>query len=126
MEMDTDLGFQSLTKTIIRAALDVSNSLGCGFLEVVYKNALYEELLFRELSVQKERSFEVFYREKRVGFYVADLVVQNCIIIELKTVAALTQVHQSELVNYLRASNIPVGLLMNFGLPRLAWKRIAA
>jgi GxxExxY protein len=114
----------ALTGKIIGGALNVSNGLGCGFLESVYKNALYEELISVGIHVQKESSFEVFYKEKRVGTYVADLAVEGRVIVELKAVSGLMSVHHAQLLNYLRASRIAVGLLINFGVPRLEWKRL--
>jgi GxxExxY protein len=102
----------------------VSNSLGHGFLEAVYKNALIIELEARDLSVRKEQSFPVRYRDKQVGFYLADLVVENRVIIELKAVDGLSQNHTAQVLNYLKASGLPIGILLNFGKPRLEMKRI--
>lgn len=124
MARKVDAAASGLTEQIIGGAIDVSNNLGHGFLEAVYRNALAVELEFRGLSVAKEQSFPVHYREKRVGFYIADLIVENIVIVELKAVDALNQSHTSQILNYLKASNLQVGLLFNFGKPRLEFKRL--
>lgn len=114
----------SLTKAIIGAAFTVSNSLGHGFLEIIYKNALAEELETQGLRIAKEKPFPVFYRGKQMGQYVADLVVENRVIVELKAVDDLVQAHRAQLLNYLKASSIPIGLLLNFGRPKIQVKRV--
>jgi GxxExxY protein len=119
-----DPGLDGLTEKVIGGAFAVSNSLGHGFLEAVYKNALMVELEARDPSVRKEQSFSVRYRDKQVGFYLADLVVENQVIIELKAVDSLSQNHTAQVLNYLKASQLPIGILLNFGRPRLEMKRI--
>jgi GxxExxY protein len=113
-----------LTEKIIGAGFAVSNGLGHGFLEVVYRNALAEELRLSGLAVERERSFAVRYQDKPVGTYIADLVVAGLVVVELKAVSSLSGAHVAQVLNYLRASHLPVGLLMNFGTPRLQWKRV--
>jgi len=128
-QMDTD-GAESapalnvLTEKIIGCAFAVSRTLGHGFLESVYKNALAVELVAAGLCVQKERPFPVHYRQEKVGNYVADLVVSDLVIVELKVVEALSATHSAQTLNYLKASNLPIGLLFNFGRPRLEVKRV--
>ena len=102
----------------------MSNGLRHGFLEAVYKNALVLEFEARGLFVRKERSFPVHYREVQVGYHVADLVVENLVIVELKALEGLAQSHFAQVLNYLKASRLPVGLLLNFGKLRLEMKRI--
>ena len=102
----------------------MSSALGHGFLELVYKNALAEELTVSGLAVAKEKSFPVLYRGKQMGLYAADLVVEETVIIELKAVEILVQAHRAQVLNYLRASGLPVGLLLNFGQPKLDVKRV--
>ena len=94
------------------------------FLNLFIKNALMVELEARDLSVRKEQSFPVHYREKQVGFYLADLVVENQVIIELKAADSLSQNHTAQVLNYLKASQLPIGILLNFGRPRLEMRRI--
>jgi GxxExxY protein len=124
MRASIEPGLDGLTEKIIGGAFAVSNGLGHGFLEAVYKNALMVELEARDLSVRKEQSFPVQYRDKRVGFYLADLVVENQVIIELKAVDSLSQNHTAQVLNYLKASQLPIGILLNYGKPRLEMKRI--
>jgi GxxExxY protein len=113
-----------LTKKIIGAAYAVSQTLGHGFLEAVYRNALVEELTSAGTTVAKERSFPVRYLGKQVGQYFADLVVGEKVVVELKAVTTLAQAHRLQLLNYLKASGLPVGLLLNFGTPRVEIRRV--
>ncbi len=115
---------QDITSIIIGAAFAVSNTLGHGFLEAIYKNALAEELLAHGLSVSKEKSFPVFYRGKQMGFYVADLIIDDRVIVELKAVDQLVEAHRAQLINYLKASDLKVGLLFNFGRPKIEVRRV--
>lgn len=114
----------ALTEKILGAAFTVANTLGHGFLEAVYKNAFAEELISLNCRVAAEKPFPVFYRGKLMGTYFADLVVDDRIIVELKAIDTLTRAHHSQLLNYLKASKLPVGLLLNFGTPSLQMKRI--
>ena len=113
-----------LTEFILKCCYDVANELGIGFLEAVYKNALIVALNDRPLKIETEKVFEVIFRTRRVGLYIADLVVDNAVIVEVKSCAALLPVHQAQLINYLTASSCPVGLLVNFGNKRLEIKRL--
>lgn len=107
---------EELTDKIIQAFYDVYNELGFGFLENVYQNALYFELLDRGFAVEPQVEIDVYYRSRAVGKYRADLVVEDLIIIELKAVDSLVKEHEFQLINYLRATDKEVGLLLNFGL----------
>lgn len=109
------LKHEGLTEKIIQAYYAVYNELGSGFLEKVYENAFALELRERGLVVQQQTPITVFYRGQPVGDYFADLLVEECIFIELKAVEALKDEHSAQLVNYLRATGIEVGLLFNFG-----------
>jgi len=106
---------EGLTEAIIGCAYRVYNRLGFGFLESVYGKALLIELERAGLSAAAEQSVDVFYDGLLVGHFVADILVENCVILELKSVRALTTAHEVQLVNYLTATGKPVGLLMNFG-----------
>jgi GxxExxY protein len=114
----------ALTEKIIGSAFAVSHTLGHGFLEMVYKNALGLELIASGLVVAKEKPFPVHYRGQHVGMYVADIVVNDTVIVELKVVDALSAAHSAQVLNYLKASRSPVGLLFNFGKPRVEVKRV--
>ncbi len=124
MRADIDPGVDTLTEKIIGCAFTVSRGLGHGFLEMVYRNALWLELTANGLDVTKERAFPVLYRGEKVGMYVADLVVDDTVIVELKAIDALAGAHRAQVLNYLKASRLPVGLLLNFGKPRVEVKRI--
>lgn len=103
------------TKVIIEAFYVVYNELGYGFLERVYENALSYELTKRGLSVQAQLPINVYYNGQLVGEYFADLVVDNKVIVELKAAESLSDGHKAQLLNYLKATDIEVGLLVNFG-----------
>ena len=104
-----------VTDKIIKAFYIVYNTLGYGFLERVYENALFIELEERGLLVEKQKKIKVYYEEKEVGEYYADLIINDCVIIELKAAESLLEEHEYQLINYLKATNIEVGLLLNFG-----------
>ena len=105
----------SLTKTIIGCAFEVHNVLGAGFLEKVYGNALRIELLKQGLKVKQQEPIQVYYEGQVVGSYYADLWVEDQVIVELKAVRSLSKAHEVQLVNYLTATGIDTGLLLNFG-----------
>lgn len=104
-----------VTEQIVQAFYHVYNTLGSGFLEKVYANSLAIELRKRGLEVQRCVPITVFYDGQEVGEYFADLVVQNCVIIELKAAETLVKEHHAQLLNYLKATTMEVGLLLNFG-----------
>jgi len=113
-----------LTERILACAFRVSNTLGCGFLEKVYENALAIDLKKDGLKVEQQKQVEVCYANEVVGVYVADLLVEDAVLIELKAVRAFDDVHRAQCLNYLKASGLHVCLLMNFGTPRLDIQRI--
>lgn len=104
-----------ITGEILNAFYDVYNELGYGFLERVYKNAMYKELRQRGFNCSTERSIPVYYKGELVGDYFADIIIENKIIIELKAVKQILPEHEAQLTNYLRATDAEVGLLLNFG-----------
>ncbi|NOU62368.1 GxxExxY protein [Marinifilum caeruleilacunae] len=104
-----------LTEKIIEAFYAVYNKLGVGFQEKVYENALLIELDKRFLNFTKQKNIKVFYDNQVVGDFYADIIVNDSVIIELKAVESIRLEHEVQLVNYLRATNIEVGLLLNFG-----------
>ncbi len=120
--MPTDYRYSDLTEKIIGAAYAVYNALGHGFLEKVYENALAVELNRLGLSVKQQEPVAVSYKGDLVGEYVADLVVEGKVIVEVKAVGELQKVHEAQLINYLKATSIQVGLLINFG-PEIEIKR---
>jgi GxxExxY protein len=114
----------ALVKSIIGAAYEVSNELGAGFLEKVYERALSRELALRGLDVQSQVSYPVAYKGQGVGEYVADLVVENRILVELKCVDQFCNEHLAKCINYLKASRCRLALLINFQKPKVEWKRV--
>jgi GxxExxY protein len=113
-----------LSKRVIGCALTVSNALGSGFLEKVYENALAHELRKARLAVEQQRGITVTYDGIAVGEYFVDLLVEDAVLVELKTVRALEGAHRAQCLNYLRATGRHLCLLMNFGMPRLEVRRI--
>ena len=107
--------YTELTEKIIGCAFKVYNQLGAGFLEKIYENALAIELKDAGLSAQQQYPIKVYYNESVIGDYIADIVVEDRVIIELKAVNNLAKAHEVQLVNYLKATKIEVGLLINFG-----------
>ena len=106
---------QDLTAKIIECAYKVHNRLGFGFLESVYQNALMIELNKAGLSAEPQSPIKVFYEERIVGDFIADIIVEGKVILELKAVKELHPAHEAQLTNYLKATSIEVGLLINFG-----------
>jgi len=104
-----------LTEQIISCAYEVHNVLGSGFLEKVYENALLHELASRGIKVEAQKPVSVSYKGRVVGKYCPDIVVEDSLIIELKAVERLTDIHEIQLKNYLKATTVELGLLINFG-----------
>ena len=125
--MDPDelrLDINRVTERIINCVYRVSNTLGSGFLEKIYENALAIELRQSGLQVAQQDPIKVFYSQILVGDFVADFLVENCVIVETKAVKMLDEVHSAQCMNYLRATGLKVCLLVNFGRPRVDIKRI--
>ena len=106
---------EDITDKIIKAFYKVYNDLGCGFLEKVYGNAMNIEMTDMGMRVEKEKNIQVFYKGIIVGDYFADLLVDDLVITELKVAERLREEHEAQLLNYLRSTDIEVGLLLNFG-----------
>lgn len=121
---EKELPHSDLTGSILNCCFEVMNELGPGFLERVYKNALVMAMREKGLQVEAERSYNVIFREKIVGRYIADLVVNDTVIVELKCCENLISEHQAQLFNYLKVSGLPVGLLVNFRRRKLDWNRL--
>ena len=113
-----------ISRKVIGCAHQVSNALGAGFLEKVYENALAFELRDAGLETAHQRRIEVCYRGFLVGDFVADIVVENCVIVEVKAVKLLDPAHSSQCLNYLRGTGLSLCLLVNFGCPKAIVKRI--
>jgi len=117
-----ELLHQSLTDRIIKVYYDVYNELGYGFLEKVYHNALLIELRLQGFDVVSQKKIDVYYKSEGVGVYYADIVVNDIIILEIKAAEFLAKDFEYQLVNYLRATTMEVGLLLNFG-PKPEFRR---
>jgi len=124
MEKDKKLPYAELTSSILNCCFEVMKELGPGFSESVYKNALLIAMRQKGLQVEVEQSFEVVFRGAVIGRYRTDLVVGQTVIVELKCCENLVREHQAQLFNYLKVSQLPIGLLVNFHRGKLEWKRL--
>ena len=113
-----------ITERVIGCAFTVAKGLGSGFLEKVYENALTHELRKAGLRVEQQHGIEVRYDGIVVGQYFTDLLIEGCVVVELKAVKALDAVHFAQCLNYLKATGLTVCLLINFGNPKVEFKRI--
>ena len=118
------MDINDLTYEINGAVFEVNKILGAGFLEKVYENALLIELRSRGLKAEGQMPIKVFYKENVVGEYVADILVEDQVIIELKAVDRLGKIYEAQLLNYLKATGIKIGLLVNFKYPKAEIKRM--
>ena len=117
-------GLGELTERIIGCAFTVSNSLGCGFLEKVYENALAHELRKAGLQVEQQARLSVCYDGVVVGEYVADMLLNDQLLIEVKAAKSLDDIHLAQCMNYLKTSGLKLCLLINFGVPKVAIRRV--
>ena len=115
--------YEDLTRQIIGAYYDVYNTLGHGFLEQVYHNAMVMELRNRGLSCDSQKHIDVFYKNEVIGYYIPDIIVEDKIILELKALPELTGEEASQVLNYLKATGMEVGILLNFGAPTASFRR---
>ena len=122
--MNADFKYAVLTQKIIGVFYEVYNELGTGFLESVYQKSLALALESAGLQTNSRIDIPVWFRGHQVGQFEADMIVENCVLLELKATRALDSTHQAQLLNYLRATDIEVGLLLNFG-PKPEFKRLA-
>lgn len=110
-----DLLHKEISKPILKIFYDVYNQLGYGFLEKVYQNAMYFELIEQGYKVEAQKQIKVYFKNKVVGEFYADLLVEDTIILELKACECLISSHVAQLMNYLKSTHIEVGLVLNFG-----------
>jgi GxxExxY protein len=120
----TEYIFKDLSFQIIAAVIEVHKILGFGFLENVYEKALVIELRSRGLAAETQKELKVTYKGEVVGSYFADVVVNDEIILELKSVEHLTNIHKAQLLNYLKGTGVRLGLLINFGKEKAEYKRL--
>ena len=122
---DRVLKHGEITQVVIGCAFEVMKELGAGFLESVYEKALFLVLRQKGLSAVAQHPIKVKFRGETVGEFFADLLVENKVVVELKAVKAIAPEHQAQVINYLNATGIEVGLLINFGTPRLEYRRFS-
>ena len=120
---DTNLLHSELTHKIIGAAMEVHRTLGCGFLEAVYEDALAVELNMLGIAFEKQKPLPVFYKGHKVRDYICDFWVEQKVLLELKAIKCLTAIDEAQLLNYLKATGAELGLLINFGEKSLKYKR---
>ncbi|MES2372443.1 MAG: GxxExxY protein [Bacteroidota bacterium] len=118
----TDLLHRDITDKVLKAFYNVYNKLGFGFLEKVYENALILELREMNINCERQKQIKVFYKSKIVGEYYADILVENKVTLELKAAEVFVEANELQLINYLKATEIEVGLLLNFG-PKPSFQR---
>lgn len=125
--MDTDdfEDLNAITERVIGCGMIVSNSLGAGFLEKIYENALAIELRKDGLIVEQQKPLEIYYDGFLIGEYFADIVVNGCVLLELKAAKNIDENHQAQLLNYLKMTGFRIGLILNFGTPKMGIKRMA-
>jgi GxxExxY protein len=113
-----------VTRKIIGCAMQVHNTLGSGFQEVIYQRALAIEMRYAGLSFEREMEMPIFYRDEQIGTRRVDFFVEDCVMVELKATSKLEDVHKAQAINYLEAYDIADGLLINFGSMSLEFKRL--
>ncbi len=124
MDNDGNIIYKELSYKIVELSLEVHNELGCGFLEKVYENALM--LLFErdKIPARQQAPADVHFQGKVIGQYFADILVDNKLILELKTVDVIANIHIAQVLNYLRATGMKLGMILNFGKPAFEYKRL--
>ena len=122
--MDTNAHGSDLTDAVIGSAFEIANVLGAGFLEKVYERAMVRELALRGISAKSQVALPVCYKGQYLGDYVADLVVEEKLIVELKCVDRFANEHLAQCINYLKVSRLRLALLINFQKPKVEWKRV--
>jgi GxxExxY protein len=124
MSEDKNIIHKELLYKIVELALEVHNELGCGFLEKVYENAMMFLLNREKIPARQQAPTNVYFQKNVIGEYFADILVDNKLILELKTVDAITDVHKAQTLNYLRATGFRLGIILNFGKPHFEYKRL--
>ena len=120
---ETDLLHHELTREIIGSAMDVHSNLGSGFLESVYEEALAIEFDLRNVPYERQKGINVLYKGRQAKQFICDFLVAENVLVEIKAISQLTNVEEAQLMNYLKATEIRVGLLINFGESSLKYKR---
>lgn len=124
LHIPNQLVHSGLTCNIIGAAMEVHSYLGPGFLESVYEESPAYEFELRKIPFERQKNFNVFYKGRAVKTFVVDFVADNTVIVEVKAIREITEIEKLQVINYLKASSLEVGLLMNFGAKSLDYKRL--
>ena len=131
--MEPGIEFDALTAAVIGAAIEVHRELGPGYLESVYEDALSVEFELQRLAFERQRSFALTYKNKRVGDGRIDFLVDSCLVVEIKAVEKLLPIHKAQVMSYLKAVRCRIGLLINFnekmlksGVQRIIWSDVVA
>jgi len=125
-EYNDNLIFKEEAYSIVGAAMNVSNILGCGFLEAVYQEALEIELTENNIPFEAQKEIGISYKNKILHKqYIVDFLCYKNIIVEIKAIKKIAEIEEAQLINYLKASKLPLGLIINFGTPKLDWRRYA-
>ena len=123
---ERELIYKEETYRIVGSAMTVSNTLGCGFLEAVYQEAMEIELKESRVPFEAQKRINIQYKDRILQKeYVADFLCYDRIIVEIKAIKKITEIEETQLLNYLNATKLPLGLIVNFGAPKLEWKRYA-
>jgi len=122
--MIQNLEFKELTEKIIGSAINVHKELGSGFNERIYELALAEELKQNKIRFECQKAVDVYYRQRKIGYQKLDMLIENTVVVELKTVDHLENVYLSQMISYLKATKKKIGLVLNFATPTLEIKRV--
>ena len=117
--------YSEITGPVIGAAMEVHRILGPGFLESVYDEAFVIELDLRKIPYKRQQPIDIYYKEKLAKHFVCDFIVEDMVVVELKAISQIGDVEKAQVLNYLKATKLPVGLLLNFGTKSLEYKRFA-
>ena len=117
--------YSEITGSVIGAAMEVHRILGPGFLESVYDEAFAIELDIRKIPYKRQQPIDIYYKEKLAKHFVCDFIVEDMVVVELKAISQIGDVEKAQVLNYLKATKLPVGLLLNFGTKSLEYKRFA-
>ena len=109
---------------IVGAAMEVLNELGHGFHEKPYENALVVDFTLKGITFTQQKSFDILYKGHKVGLYVPDLIAFDCVVVDTKVIDQITDVQRGQMLNYLKITNLRVGVILNFSKPKLEWERV--
>ena len=115
---------KELSYQIVQAAYEVFNALGTGFLEKIYEGGMQEELQLREHKIERQKQVPVYFKGKKIGNHILDLIVDGRVILELKAVAEIVPIHKQQALSYLKATGLELALIINFGAKRLQVSRV--